>query len=269
MSSRTARPVWQCRRRPAAPSWGRSPSTWWARSPRSSPATACCSPTGRRRSSPGKLDTAFADINRGRIAQGVSTQLTNSGVPFLFIDRNVRNSLRYFYSVVAFDVNSAASGPSSLESQRATKAVTPVPAVSNSQVTTTLVTHVIGRNSVAMDTVIKTAPTFDAATAKFSGPFQPADGGIVGFVGEFAASVIQPYQTGALTMRLDSLTMGQYDATAGFGGTVGPTIPTNYYVTLANATDSFKTLIPFSQTLLAGGASVRAPPRTRAPSSKR
>jgi hypothetical protein len=202
---------------------------------------------------PGKLDTAFADINRGRIAQGVSTQLTNSGVPFLFIDRNVRNSLRYFYSVVAFDVNSAASGPSSLESQRATKAVTPVPAVSNSQVTTTLVTHVIGRNSVAMDTVIKTAPTFDAATAKFSGPFQPADGGIVGFVGEFAASVIQPYQTGALTMRLDSLTMGQYDATAGFGGTVGPTIPANYYVTLKNATDSFKTLVPFSQTLDAGG----------------
>ena len=201
----------------------------------------------------GKLDSAFADISRGRIAQGVSTQLTNSGVPFLFIDRNVRNSLRYFYSVVAFDVNSVASGPSSLESSRATKAVTPVPAAANQVVATNLVTHVIGRG-VAMDTVIKTAPTIDAATGKFSGPFQPADGGVVGFVGEFAASVIQPSQAGALTMRLDSLNMGQYDATGGFGATVGPAIPTQYFVTLANGVDSFKTVIPFTQVNNAGAA---------------
>ncbi|MBA3496088.1 MAG: hypothetical protein H0T86_03175, partial [Gemmatimonadales bacterium] len=156
---------------------------------------------------PGTVDTAFADINSGRIAQGVSTQLTNSGVPFLFIDRNVRNSLRYFYSVVAFDVNSLASGNSSLESSRATKAVTPVPAASNQQVASNLVTHVIGRG-VAMDTVIDAPPTLDAATGRFSGPAQPSDGGVVGFVGEFAAAVIQPSQAGALTMRLDSLHMG-------------------------------------------------------------
>jgi hypothetical protein len=206
---------------------------------------------GKAQTLPGLLDTAFADVSRGRIAQGVSTQLTNSGVPFLFIDRNVRNSLRYFYSVVAFDVNSLVSGLSSLESNRATKAVTPTPAVSNAIIASSLVTHVIGRG-VAMDTIITSAPTLDAATGKFSGPFQPADGGVVGFVGEFAASIIQPNQSGALTMRLDSLTMGQYDATGGFGATVGPAIPTNYYVTLANGVDSFKTTIPFTQTLAAG-----------------
>ena len=49
---------------------------------------------------------------------------------------------------------------------------------------------------------------------------------VVGFVGEFASSVIQPTQSGALTMRLDSLQMGQYDATALFGAAVGPAIPT-------------------------------------------
>jgi hypothetical protein len=201
---------------------------------------------------PGLLDTAFADISRGRIAQGVSTQLTNSGVPFLFIDRNVRNSLRYFYSVVAFDVNSLVSGLSSLESNRATKAVTPTPPVSNAVVASSLVPHIIGRGA-AMDTVITSAPTIDAATGKFSGPFQPADGGIVGFVGEFASSIIQPSQSGALTMRLDSLNMGQYDATAGFGATVGPAVPTQYFVTLGNGVDSFKTVIPFTQTLNAGG----------------
>ena len=208
---------------------------------------------GKAQILPGTLDTAFADVSKGRIAQGVSTTLANTGVPFIFIDRNVRNSLRYFYSVVAFDVNSLVSGLSSLESNRATKAVTPVPSVSNQQISTNLVTHVIGRG-VATDTVFKTAPSIDPATGKFSGPFQAADGGVVGFVGEFASSVIQPSQSGALTMRLDSLHMGQYDATAGFGATVGPAIPTQYYVTLNNGVDSFETNIPFTQALNAGAA---------------
>jgi hypothetical protein len=199
---------------------------------------------------PGTLDTAFKDIASGRLAQGVTTTLTNSGVPFIFIDRNVRNSLRYFYSVVAFDVNSLASGPSSIESARTTKAVIPVAGPSNQTVVSSLVTHTIGRG-VAMDTIIKAPPTLDPATGKFSGPFQPADGGVVSFVGEFASSVIQPTQSGALTMRLDSLTMGQYDQSAGFGGTVGPTIPANYYVTLANGVDSFKTVIALAPTLAA------------------
>jgi hypothetical protein len=201
---------------------------------------------------PGALDTAFKDINAGRIGQGVSTVLTNSGVPFIFIDRGVRNSLRYFYSVTAFDVNSLASGPSSIESARSTKAVVPVSTPSNQTIASSLVTHTIGRG-VAMDTIITGAPTLDPVTGKFSGPAQPANGGVIGFVGEFASSVIQPSQTGALTMRLDSLTMGQYNATAGFGGTVGPAIPSNYYATLANGVDSFKVTIPLTPALLAGG----------------
>ena len=44
-----------------------------------------------------------------------------------------RNSFRYFYSVTAFDVNSFESGPSSLESPRITKSVTPVRPASNYQ----------------------------------------------------------------------------------------------------------------------------------------
>jgi hypothetical protein len=208
---------------------------------------------GKAQILPAALDTAFANISRGRIAQGVSTQLVNNGVPFLFIDRNVRNSLRYFYSVVAFDVNSLVSGLSSLESSRATKAVTPVPAAANQQVTSNLVTHVIGRG-VATDTIIKTAPTFDAATGKFSGPFQPADGGVIGFVGEFAASVIQPSQAGALTMRLNSLTMGQYDgAAANFGVASGTSVPAVYNLTLGNGVDTFNVTVPFTPTLTAGG----------------
>jgi hypothetical protein len=203
---------------------------------------------------PGTLDTAFKDIAAGRLASGVTTELNNSGVPFIFVDRGVRNSLRYFYAVTAFDVNSLVSGPSSLESARTTKAVTPTPAAANQEVSSTLVTHVIGRDGVNVDETISGYPTLDPATGKFSGPMPAADGGVIGFVGEFASSIIQPDQSGALTMRLDSLHMGQYDATAGFGGTVGPTIPTTYFLTVANATDSFQTRVDLPQANAAGNA---------------
>ena len=207
---------------------------------------------------PGTLDTAFKDIAGGRLAQGVTTTLTNSGVPFIFIDRNVRNSLRYFYSVVAFDVNSLASGPSSIESSRNTKPVIPVPGPSNQTVASDLVTHIIGRG-VAMDTIITSAPTLDGATGKFSGPAQPTDGGVVGFVGEFAASVIQPSQSGALAMRLDSLHMGVFgNIGAVFGVVSGATVPTEYFLTLENGVDSFKVLIPHVPINFAGGGAAAA-----------
>ena len=96
------------------------------------------------------------------MAQGVSTALTNNGVPFMYVDHNVRNSLRYFYAVVAFDVNSVASGPSSLESQRKTKAVTPVRDPLNAQSTGTSVVNLSGRNGPL---TTSTVPTIDRARA--------------------------------------------------------------------------------------------------------
>ena len=208
---------------------------------------------------PGKLDTAFVNITRGRLGQGVSTQLNNLGVPYIFIDRDVRNSLRYFYAVTSFDVNSIVSGPTSLESARTAKAVTPVAGMSNQTITSSLVTHTIGRG-VAVDTVIKAAPTFDAATAKFSGPAQPANGGTIGFVGEFASSVIQPSQSGALAMRLDSLRMGLYSGLGSvFGGVSSGAEPTNYYMTVANGADSFKLTMPLQQSKFTGLAATGTP----------
>ena len=201
---------------------------------------------------PGVLDTAFSDVAAGRIAQGASFNLANTGVPFLFIDRNVRNSLRYFYSVTAFDVNSLVSGPSSLESARVTKAVIPAPAPSNQQIASNLVSHVIGRG-VATDTIFTATPDAGRGDRQVQRPFAPANGGVIGFVGEFAASIIQPSQSGALTLRLDSLHMGQFDASAGFGVASGATVTTDYYVTLGNGVDSTKLVVPLAQTLNAGG----------------
>src|SRR6185503_7122258 len=52
-------------------------------------------------------------------------ELTNTGIGFAYVDHDVRNSFTYHYSVTAFDVNSFKSGPSSIESPRITKTVTP------------------------------------------------------------------------------------------------------------------------------------------------
>ena len=178
---------------------------------------------------PAKLDTAFADISRGRVAQGVTTNLVNGGVPFLYVDHNVRNSLRYFYTVCAFDVNSLASGPSSLESQRKTKAVTPVPLASNAVADATISLTMSGRGGTLTNT---TVPTIDATTGKFSGPFPPGNGGDLGLVSLVSQIVGGPTQ---LAMRLDSLTLGQTGNTGIFGGSLTPQ-PHIYWMTSAPGT---------------------------------
>jgi hypothetical protein len=155
---------------------------------------------------PGVTDTAFADVAQGRVGTGASFTLANTGVPFVYIDHTVRNSLRYFYSVTAFDVNSLASGPSSLESARIAKAVIPTPAVSNDTTDVTTVAGVFSRDSLAPD---RPLPTLDPATGMFSGPFPPANGAEVS-LGALVPQIVG--REGAATARLDSIVMGSgYD----------------------------------------------------------
>ena len=71
------------------------------------------------------LVIANADTALTSAANGGYPQLSDNGVPFGFIDREPKNNFRYFYSVTAFDINSYQSGPSSLESPRVAKPVTP------------------------------------------------------------------------------------------------------------------------------------------------
>src|SRR3970040_2433312 len=59
-----------------------------------------------------KADTALS----AQIATASARPLENTGVPFAFVDKDVRNGFQYFYRVTAFDINSLKSGPSSLES---------------------------------------------------------------------------------------------------------------------------------------------------------
>jgi len=180
-----------------------------------------------------KADTAITGAASGCLARGTPAlcALKDNGIPFAYVDRTARNNLRYFYAVTAFDINSFQSGPSSIESARSTKSVTPVAAASNYQNLALLTTNVIGR-SRAQDSVFATDPKIDPVTGKFSGPFRPTTGDLH-FAGEFARQVIAA--PGSVSMKLDSLSIGSaYDgapttyhftATTGSGQTVAFTFP--------------------------------------------
>ncbi len=171
-----------------------------------------------------KSDTAITGAASGCLVRGTPAlcSLKDTGVPFTFVDRTAKSNLRYFYSVTAFDINSFQSGPSSIESPRSTKSVTPVAPASNLENTALLTTNVIGRGG-AQDSVFAADPTIDPATGKFSGPFRPSAGDLH-FAGEFAQQVIAG--PGAVSIKLDSLTLG-----SGYDGA-----PTTYYMTATTGT---------------------------------
>jgi hypothetical protein len=146
-----------------------------------------------------KADTAFTGS-----ASGNAPELSDNGVPFTFLDTEVRSNLRYFYSVTAFDVNSFQSGPSTIESPRNTKSIIPQAAAGNFQSSATLTQTVEGRAvNVSQGAV---APTIDPATGRFSGKQPPADNITLGFSGAFAQTIFTG--TGTFSARLIGLGLG-------------------------------------------------------------
>ncbi len=168
----------------------------------------------------------------GSCAPSNCPELSDTGVPFVYVDNTVRNNFRYFYSVTTFDINSFQSGPSNLESPRLTKAVTPVAPAGNYENTATLDVAVYGRGQKLTDDVV---PTIDPVKGTFSKPFPPATGwqlGLTAFVKQLIAS------PGAFSATLDSLTLGSaYDGT-----------PNIYYITLNTAAGGATQLtVPLAQ----------------------
>jgi hypothetical protein len=136
--------------------------------------------------------------------------LWNQGVPFVHIDSSARNNLRYFYSVVAFDVNSVQSGPSSLESPRVLKSVTPVAPASNYVNEATTESGFFGRG-VNMAVRHPSTPTIDPLTGVFDRPARPATGASIGLSTAFIAQLVTG--SGEFTLTLDSMTPGSaYDS---------------------------------------------------------
>jgi hypothetical protein len=157
-------------------------------------------------------------------------QLNDTGVPFVYVDRDpsVRNGIRYFYAVAAFDVNSIRSGPSSLESSRIAKPITPQPGASN-LVSQSAVTASLEGRGLRLDTV-STVPTLNPTTGVFSAKQQPANNSTLAFVGDFVQSIFAT--PGSFSAKLIGLGMG--DARGG--------IPSSYSFETTASTGAKDTL---------------------------
>ncbi len=173
-----------------------------------------------------KADTAITGGHTGFPA------LSDNGVPFVYVDHTPRNNFRYFYSVTAFDVNARASGPSSLESARNTKAVTPHVAATNST-TNLATTPVIQGRGVVLNSAAP-SPAYDPATHTFAGPFPAANAWSIGFIGAVSEVLAG---SGQFTARLDSIGLGN----------TWEDIPTTYYLTAQSTAGATQIALPISQ----------------------
>jgi hypothetical protein len=148
-------------------------------------------------------DTAVIG-SAGSCAPNVCPPLQDNGVPFVFVDGNVRNNFRYFYAVTAFDLNSWQSGPTNLESARITKSATPTVLATNYTTGADLGPTAMYGRGVQLDPTAP-VPTIDPSTGVFSGPMPPADGWDIQ-IAEFISTVM-PSQ-GIFRTRLDSVRLG-------------------------------------------------------------
>ncbi|HKR56873.1 MAG TPA: hypothetical protein VJS20_11270, partial [Gemmatimonadales bacterium] len=184
---------------------------------------------GRTASRNGALSIVAADTAVTGGASGFP-RLRDTGVSFSYVDLSptVQNSFQYYYSVTAFTVNSVRSGPSSMESPRVVKAVTP-------RTGATFPAGVIGTPyllSAAGVTLNGAAPTLNATTGEFSGPAAPTQG-LSTTILTFIPEVVD---TGSVTLRVDSVSPGMNTVDDGFQA------PTTYFLSSTNSrgkTDQF------------------------------
>ena len=145
-------------------------------------------------------DTAVTGSNTGL------PELSNTGVPFVYVDNEPRNGLTYFYAVTAFDVNSITStgaGFTSLESARISKRVVPGTRASNFVNDGTVTLDGLYGRGVKLEDA--TAPTIDPVTGTFSKKAQPSNA-LTGAVTGLVTAVLQG--EGTITARLDSIRLG-------------------------------------------------------------
>lgn len=206
-------------------------------------------PGGRAQLSSGDIlivaaDTAVVGGNSGLPA------LADAGVPFVYLDRGVRNGFRYYYSVTAFDINSVASGPSSLESPLTTKQATPR-ALSGQETAGSLGDiEIVGADNAVLDPTAA-LPTVNATTGIFSGPQPPTDVLGLGFV-SFLPNLVND---GSVTVTIDSVIPGSTltnirPTTYWFTG-VGAGSPTKFSLQITGAGDYPETVRSASGAFLA------------------
>jgi hypothetical protein len=191
----------------------------------------------------------------------VCLPMTNSGVPFAYVDHGVVNGFTYFYKVAAFDINSVKStgaGFTALEGRPAT-AASVVPRKTSAQVNEGQLTVAIVGGDGSTLNPSATPPTLNG-DGTFTGPMPPTDGIALGFPA-FLPAVVKSDSVRAI---IDSIRPGFGDPD-GYGTgrpatyyirALGPFPTTPYAVPVPqdffSGTDTAKQLlpkIPFDQTL--------------------
>jgi hypothetical protein len=178
-------------------------------------------PGGRAKLADGSILVLQADTAVTGGGTGFA-KLTDTGVPFAFVDHGVKNGFTYFYTVAAFDINSVAStgaGYTSLEGKLSQKSV--VPRKNSAQVTQgELTLSLVGAGGVALPDSAP-LPALDKTTGIFAGPMPPSDGITLGFPAFIPAVVTQ----GSVSVTVDSVIPGNPDPDG--LGTGGPPV---YYL---------------------------------------
>ena len=155
-------------------------------------------PAGARvRSATGDVIITLADTVSG---------LNDTGVPFVFVDRGVRNGLTYRYAVTAFDVNSLQSSPT-LESARIFRQV--IPRASGLADKSKPKVKVVLQGETRTLDPNAPLPTIDSK-GRFSGPMPPTNGIDAGALQAFLPQALK-VGTHAL-IRLDSVVPYAYAA---------------------------------------------------------
>jgi len=143
-----------------------------------------------------EADTALSN----EIRAGTAMTLKDTGIPYAYIDNTAKNGFQYFYKVTAFDINSARSGPSSLESAAPAKSIMPVSA-SAALGEAKYQAGLFGR-SLLSDYSVGLDPT----TGEFTGP-QPPTNGLSGSFQAFAPALLP---AGSYQVKIDSIVPDYY-----------------------------------------------------------
>lgn len=180
----------------------------------------------------GGVITLEADSAVTGNASGKFPELANTGVPFVYVDNDVVNGLIYYYAVTAFDVNSRVSGPSSLESARATKRVVPNSVAGNYANVAATSAGTFGRSGLLTDNVV---PTLNPTTGRFSKRFPTQNGTTLALVA-FVKELIKG--TGEVSLRLDSIKTTGVTAASDFSFV--------HYYTATTSTGTSRITVPFN-----------------------
>jgi hypothetical protein len=168
-----------------------------------------------------------------------SRQLRNTGVPFIYTDTDVRNGVRYYYAVTAFDVNSIRSSPSSLESAKVSKQIVVGAPAGNIVNTATIQQGVFGRTGLLTDNAV---PTF-GTDGRFSKKFPPSNSATVSLAA-FAPQLL--VGSGEVSIRYDSTNVSAIAA--------GSSVTATEWYTITSAAGATVTSRTYTKSGLNGAA---------------